>query len=263
VKAETEKEDCHESRRDFLKSSSTGAVLLGSQSKLALAAACWTSTRSTRKPSPKSWCPRRGAARRGRQLDEKRVQICSTAPSPPTPAATNRSKPGSSIVPVGKVIGLKVNGLGGKGISTHLALVLAVCERLQQAGVKPGNIVVWDRNARDLRGLRPDHQHRPQPRPLLRLRCLRLRGAAGVSARRASSSPRFSPASAHGDRPAHSQGPQRAGVTFAMKNMYGVVERPYRTCMPTAATRRGRPELHSRGSREGALHHRRRHDFGL
>ena len=24
------------------------------------------------------------------------------------------------------------------------------CERLQQAGVKPGNIVVWDRNARDL-----------------------------------------------------------------------------------------------------------------
>ena len=50
----------------------------------------------------------------------------------------------------GKVIGLKVNGLGGKGISTHLALVLAVCERLQQAGVKPGNIVVWDRNARDL-----------------------------------------------------------------------------------------------------------------
>ena len=39
------------------------------------------------------------------------------------------------------MIGLKVNGLGGKGISTHAALVFAVCERLQQAGVKPGNIV--------------------------------------------------------------------------------------------------------------------------
>ena len=28
--------------------------------------------------------------------------------------------------------------------------MLAICERLQQAGVKPGNILVWDRNARDL-----------------------------------------------------------------------------------------------------------------
>jgi len=54
------------------------------------------------------------------------------------------------IVPQDQVIGLKVNGLGGRGISTHLALVLAVCERLQQAGVKPGNILVWDRTARDL-----------------------------------------------------------------------------------------------------------------
>ena len=49
-----------------------------------------------------------------------------------------------------KVIGLKTNGLGGKGISTHPALVMAIAERLQQAGVKPGNILVWDRNARDL-----------------------------------------------------------------------------------------------------------------
>src|ERR1035438_9584910 len=38
----------------------------------------------------------------------------------------------------------------GKGISTHAALVLAICERLQQAGVKPGNIVVWERDARSL-----------------------------------------------------------------------------------------------------------------
>ena len=27
---------------------------------------------------------------------------------------------------------------------------MAVCERLQQAGVKPGEIIIWDRNARDL-----------------------------------------------------------------------------------------------------------------
>ena len=49
-----------------------------------------------------------------------------------------------------RVIGLKTNGLGGRGISTHAVLVFAIAERLQQAGVKPGNILIWDRNARDL-----------------------------------------------------------------------------------------------------------------
>ena len=72
-------------------------------------------------------------------------------------AYTGREKPleaWKSIVPAnvraGKVIGLKVNGLGGKGISTHTALTQAVAERLQQAGVKPGNILVWDQNAKFL-----------------------------------------------------------------------------------------------------------------
>jgi len=68
-------------------------------------------------------------------------------------AYTGRDNPveaWKSIVPVGKVIGLKVNGASGRGISTHAALVMAVCERLQLAGVKPGEIIVWDRNARDL-----------------------------------------------------------------------------------------------------------------
>jgi uncharacterized protein (DUF362 family) len=47
-------------------------------------------------------------------------------------------------------VGLKVNTLGGRGISTNVELVIAVCERLQQAGVKPSRIIVWDRESDEM-----------------------------------------------------------------------------------------------------------------
>ncbi|HXY01900.1 MAG TPA: DUF362 domain-containing protein [Candidatus Limnocylindrales bacterium] len=53
--------------------------------------------------------------------------------------------PWKKIVRPGEVVGLKVNTIAGPGLSTHPILVEAICERLKQAGVKPGNIVVWDR----------------------------------------------------------------------------------------------------------------------
>jgi uncharacterized protein (DUF362 family) len=54
------------------------------------------------------------------------------------------------IVRPGEVVGLKVNTLGGRGISTNRVLVEAICERLQQAGIKAGDIVVWDRGTEEL-----------------------------------------------------------------------------------------------------------------
>jgi uncharacterized protein (DUF362 family) len=54
------------------------------------------------------------------------------------------------LVHPGGTVGLKVNTLGGRGISTNVQLVEAVCERLQQAGVKPADIVVWDRGSEEL-----------------------------------------------------------------------------------------------------------------
>ena len=48
------------------------------------------------------------------------------------------------------MVGLKVNTLGGRGISTHVDLVAAVCDRLQQAGVNPANIIVWDRDTEEM-----------------------------------------------------------------------------------------------------------------
>jgi uncharacterized protein (DUF362 family) len=54
------------------------------------------------------------------------------------------------IVTPGQTVGLKVNCLGGRGISTSTVLVDAICERLQQAGIRQENIVVWDRSESDL-----------------------------------------------------------------------------------------------------------------
>jgi uncharacterized protein (DUF362 family) len=61
------------------------------------------------------------------------------------------------LVKPGETVGLKVNCLCGKGAATSTVLVDAVCERLQQAGIPPKNIVIWDRLNSDLEsaGYRP------------------------------------------------------------------------------------------------------------
>jgi uncharacterized protein (DUF362 family) len=54
------------------------------------------------------------------------------------------------LVRPGETVGLKVNTLGGRGISTNPQLVEAVCERLQEAGIRAGDIVIWDRDSEEL-----------------------------------------------------------------------------------------------------------------
>jgi len=48
------------------------------------------------------------------------------------------------------VVGIKINCLAGKGISTHQELVEAIVEGLRSAGVLEKNIIIWDRSNRDL-----------------------------------------------------------------------------------------------------------------
>jgi uncharacterized protein (DUF362 family) len=48
------------------------------------------------------------------------------------------------------IVGIKVNCLGGKGISTHPELVMAVVEGLRIAGVPGSNIIIWDRLTNEL-----------------------------------------------------------------------------------------------------------------
>jgi len=47
-------------------------------------------------------------------------------------------------------VGVKVNTLGGRGLASNLQLVEAICERLQEAGIKASDIVVWDRDSDEL-----------------------------------------------------------------------------------------------------------------
>ena len=54
------------------------------------------------------------------------------------------------VVQPGEVVGIKVNGLAGRGISTNVLLVEVICERLQEAGIPERNIVIWDRLNTDL-----------------------------------------------------------------------------------------------------------------
>ncbi|MGA8729768.1 MAG: DUF362 domain-containing protein [Terracidiphilus sp.] len=136
------------SRREFLKKAATGALVLASRSKPGLASILDREVTPGVSKVVVAKDPQ--LHRPNAQLDEKRViELLDTAMT----AYTGRVHPVDAwkrIVPVGKVIGLKVNTVGLKPIATHLSLVLAICERLQQSGVKAGNILVWERTAEEL-----------------------------------------------------------------------------------------------------------------
>jgi len=215
-------------RREFLQAAATGAFVISSQSGLGLTT--MFDQQSLHADSGKS---RVVVARDPAlhspdgQLDEKRVLDLLDRAIAHYTGRDNPVEAWKRIVPVGKVIGLKTNGLGGKGISTHLALVMAVAERLQQAGVKPGEIVVWDRNRRDLEacGLTINTD-------ASRMRCYGsdVAGFEDQPEQWGSARIRLSKILT-GDCEMVIGLPilkdhSGAGVTFAMKNMYGVVDRP-------------------------------------
>jgi uncharacterized protein (DUF362 family) len=212
-------------RRDFLKGAATGALVLGTQSKLGLAGMLDKNAETAKSKVVVA----RDAALHGSdgQLDEKRVQALLDRA---IASYTGHDKPVEAwkrIVPVGKVIGLKVNGLGGKGISTHATLVLAICERLQQAGVKPGEIVVWERDARSLEACGLTVNTDPS-----RVRCYGSDVSGYEDQQEVWGSARIKLSKILTRECAMVIGlpilkdHSGAGVTFAMKNMYGVVDRP-------------------------------------
>lgn len=215
------------SRREFLKEAAAGAAILGAAAaaeKLALAAPAGKSTVVVARDASLH-----GA---GALPDEQKVlDLLDKAMA----AYTGREKPVAawkSVIPAGvragKTIGLKVNGLGGRGISTHPALILAVAERLQQAGVKPGNIVVWDRNARDLEACGMTIQTGAD-----RVRCYGSDTAGFEDQPVACGLAQIRLAQILSRECAMVIGlpilkdHKMAGVTFAMKNMYGVIDKPF------------------------------------
>jgi uncharacterized protein (DUF362 family) len=216
-------------RREFLKSAATGAVLLGSQGRMGLAGmlAGQAGVGMSRVVVARD-AALHGA---GSQLDEKRVldlldRAMTSYFGRATPMEAWKSIGFPNVVK-NRVIGLKVNGLGGRGISTHAVLVQAVCERLQQAGVSAGNIVVWDRNARDLEacGLSINTDHS-------RVRCFGNDVAGfedqqqswGVARVRLSKI--LTRECAIVINLPILKDHEMAGMTFSMKNMYGAVDSP-------------------------------------
>jgi len=56
----------------------------------------------------------------------------------------------SKIARPGQMVALKVNTLGGRGLSTNVLLVEAICERLQGVGVRANEILVFDRDSAEM-----------------------------------------------------------------------------------------------------------------
>ena len=229
-----------ENRRDFLKTAATGAILLGSKSALGLAAA--PESHSAGKPRVVVARDPKVFSSPG-QLDEKKVnELLDRAIA----SWTGKAKPvdawkqilGKDLGP-DKVIGLKVNGLGNKGIATHTALTNAVCERLQQVGIKPGNIVIWEQRTNFLQAC--GYQHSDTPGQIRTLSSEKF-GYESEPVSFGTAKVKLAKALTLCDMVIGLpilKDHQIAGVTFAMKNMYGVVEKPYELhatgCNPSVA----------------------------
>lgn len=63
---------------------------------------------------------------------------------------TSDAEAWKSLFAANEVVGIKVNGLFGPGARTHPEVALAVAEGLKLAGIKPENIIIWDRTDHDL-----------------------------------------------------------------------------------------------------------------
>ncbi len=220
------------SRREFLKEAATGAALLGSSAASSgLGLAGMLAQQPEAAKSRVVVATDTGVHGPGSQLDEQRVlDLLDRAMT----SYFGRQKPieawkliGFPNVVKNRVVGIKVNGLGGRGISTHAVLVEAICERLQQAGVTAGNIVVWDRDARSLEAcgfkINTDHS---------KVRCFG-NDVAGYEEQQETFGTARIRLSKILTRECATvinvpilKDHEMAGITFSMKNMYGVVDRP-------------------------------------
>ncbi len=141
------------SRRDFLKKSFSGAAFLcAGGAAEALAVAQPVAAESVAAGAKSKVIVARDELLRGNgsTVDARRMLALVDRA---IQALFNRDAPldaWKKIVRPGETVSLKVNTLGGRGISTNVQLVEAVCERLQQAGIKASDILVWDRDSAEL-----------------------------------------------------------------------------------------------------------------
>ena len=237
------------SRRDFLKASLSGAALLCAGGAIDALAAAQSSD----------------APLKSRVVVAHDELLCGTSPSVDShriaalldraiQALFDRDHPVEAwrkLVRPGDTVSLKVNTLGGRGISTNTHLVSAVCERLQEAGVKASEIVVWDRDTDELERAGFHINVGGE-----RVQCfgtdrvgyedeLAVHGSVGsrlskILTQRCSALINLPVLKDH----------DGAGVTIALKNMYGVIHNPNKYhpngCNPYVADLNMLPEIRGR-----------------
>ncbi|MFZ1138564.1 MAG: twin-arginine translocation signal domain-containing protein [Candidatus Sulfotelmatobacter sp.] len=136
------------SRRDFLKKCLTGAAALHASGRVGLLAAAEQEAALAKSRVVMAHdAMLRGA---GASVDSRRMLSLLDRAMQGLFDRDNPIETWKKLVRPGERVGLKVNALGGRGLSSNLELVEAVCERLQEAGIKASDIVVWDRDSGEL-----------------------------------------------------------------------------------------------------------------
>ncbi len=130
-------------RRDFLKTCAASALLVGGTRSLSPFFSARDKSRVVISRDPLL----RGA---GSSLDSSRLLNMLDRAMSALFATDSPLEAWKKLVRPGEVVGLKVNGLAGRGISTNVLLVQLVCQRLQDASVPQKNIIIWDRLNQDL-----------------------------------------------------------------------------------------------------------------
>lgn len=138
----------HSSRRDFVKNCLAGAVVLAAREKSMLLHA---EERSSAIDKIRVVMARDPMLRgNGANVDSRRVLQLLDRSMQALFDCDHPSEPWKKLVHPGERVGLKINALGGRGLSNSPELVQAVCERLQEAGIQPGDIIVWDRDTEEM-----------------------------------------------------------------------------------------------------------------
>ncbi|MBP6963254.1 MAG: DUF362 domain-containing protein [Armatimonadetes bacterium] len=138
-------------RREFLKQAAIGGTLIAGLPGLAEAAESIATPR-TRVVIAKSTAMLDGDAVNQKEIERVLAQAMAKLTSKSATAAWK------SLFKPDDVVGIKINGLFGPSVSTRPEFVNAVIAGLGSAGVKPDNIIVWDRATRDLEkcGFKPN-----------------------------------------------------------------------------------------------------------
>ena len=237
------------SRRDFLKKCVTGAAVLGASGRVGLLAAAEEGAALGKSRVVIA----RDALLRGTgtTVDSRRMLTLLDRAMQAFFDRDNPNETWKKLVRPGERVGLKVNALGGRGLSSNLQLVEAICERLQEAGIKASDIVVWDRDSDEL-----EHVGFHVATGGNRVQCfgtdrvdyeqeLVMHGSVGsrlskILTQRCDVVINVPVLKDH----------DGAGVTIALKNMYGVIHNPNKYhpngCNPYIADLNMLPEIRTR-----------------